>query len=311
MADYSTVDLDEARRIGRRLDVQVYALRPLTGGMRNSSFVLETEAGRLVLSVLDGHDLDSAVALADLSAALADAGLPTPGPLTAPGQGRVLVSHSGRPVVVRPHVAGAVLSPAPVEELDSIGRLLGAIHTLDPPVALPHPTRRLPETWRRRVDGRADPALIGLIDAVDGFGQELAQPTLPQGLTHGDLFDDNLVLNHDGWHVIDWEYAAHDALVLDLAIATIGVCRAGDATALDPARVELLLRGYEHVRPLDPTERAVLGPAVRYGAAVLAYERWVRHNLDWPDPTHASSHAELVDLAAALGSNGLVAGGPT
>jgi Ser/Thr protein kinase RdoA (MazF antagonist) len=66
---------------------------------------------------------------------------------------------------------------------------------------------------------------------------------LPQGSTHGDLFNDNLVRADDGWHVIDWEYAARDSLVLDVAIALVGVCRTG--TTLPASGVERFLAGYE------------------------------------------------------------------
>jgi homoserine kinase type II len=299
VAEYSTVDLEEATDLGRRVGVHVSGIRPLTGGMRNSSFVLETDAGRLVLSVLDSHDVDSAAALADLTVALAAGGVPTPAPLASPGGGHVLRRADGTPVAIRPHVDGTLSSPVPERDLHAIGTLLGRVHTLDPPIRLPPPTRRLPGRWRHRVRGRADPRLVDLLERAVALDREIAWSHLPQGLTHGDLFDDNLIHDDAGWHVIDWEYAAHDVFVLDIAIAIIGVCRAGGPT-LDPARVRRFLDGYEAVRPLEAVERVTVRPALRYGAAVLAYERWVRHNLDWPDPARATSHVEMVDLADAL-----------
>jgi Ser/Thr protein kinase RdoA (MazF antagonist) len=173
MADYTNLEHDEVVALGRQLDVRVSSLRRLEGGMRNSRFALGTDVGPLVLSVLDSHDLASARVLADMTAALAAAGVPTPPPLASPGRGRVLVTRAGTPVMVRPHVEGEVFVTVPGRELDAAGRLHGRIHTLEAPVRLPPPRRRLPEGWRDRLRGCADARLVELAGRAEAIGRQL------------------------------------------------------------------------------------------------------------------------------------------
>ena len=245
MAAYSTLRHDEAKRLGLRFSLEVRGIRPLDGGMRNSSFLVDAVQGRFVLAVLDSHDFHSAQKLGELMTTLAEAGLPTPAPL----------------------LDGAVLASIPNHQLGSVGALIAQIHSVAPPARLRTASRRLPADWPRRLLDCDDSAFMRRL-AVSDRGAVFTG--LPRGLTHGDLFADNLLLRDGTWHVIDWEYASVDAYVVDLGIAAVGLCRAG--IRLDHRRLGELVEGYERRRQLRPAERSALPAAIRHGALVLAFE---------------------------------------
>lgn len=82
---------------------------------------------------------------------------------------------------------------------------------------------------------------------------------LPRGVIHGDLF-----INNTKWHrgrldaVFDWEMAGRDHLALDVAITLNAWCWRREPSgggAFDDELASALLRGYQSVRPLAPSER--------------------------------------------------------
>ena len=116
-----------------------------------------------------------------------------------------------------------------------------------------------------------------------------AKTKLPRGAIHGDLFCDN-VLFVDGRvsGIIDFGFAATDALAYDLAITVNDWCVPRDAqpvAALDDESVRALIGSYAAVRPLAFEERALWGPLLR--AAALRF--WLSRLYD----LHLPRHGEL------------------
>jgi homoserine kinase type II len=119
-----------------------------------------------------------------------------------------------------------------------------------------------------------------------------AKVKLPRGAIHGDLFCDN-VLFVDGRvsGIIDFGFAATDALAYDVAITVNDWCSVteGEATgALDPGRARALVAAYDRVRPLEFDERAQWGNLLR--GAALRFWLSRLYDLHLPRPgelTHA------------------------
>ena len=65
-------------------------------------------------------------------------------------------------------------------------------------------------------------------------------------------------------------------------------------------RINRLVRGYQSVRPLIELESDLLFDATIYASAMLAFHRFVRHNVRYPDPAKRDLHRELVYLADAV-----------
>jgi homoserine kinase type II len=153
-------------------------------------------------------------------------------------------------------------------------------------------SRRLPTDWRSKIAMCDDSEFLDWVTVVSNrFISEC--DGLPVGFTHGDLFPDNVMITSDGnAMLLDWETASHEVLVYDLAIAVIGFM----LTSHDCG--PHLVRGYESMRKLSHDERSFFPTAFDYGCAVLAFHRFLRHNVLYPGTGKEAAHRQLYEWHA-------------
>lgn len=244
------------------------AMVPLPGGIANTTYCVN---GAWVLAVLDRLDPEAARNLAGFLADIAGSSLPTP-PVRLTEDGASSVAWQGHTVMLRAYWPAEVLSPLPDNLMGAAGALLAAIHATPPPSVFPVAGIGFPLDWRPHMGGAGEALLAAAIEAAEAGFDPAAYASLPRGLVHGDLFDDNILVRPDGsLGVIDWEFGCIDAFVIDIAMAVIGVCRTG--ASLPRPRLSDFLAGYEEHRPLLPPERTLLRPAVLFTAARVAFYR--------------------------------------
>src|ERR1700693_4136207 len=133
--------------------------------------------------------------------------------------------------------------------------------------------RRGPAWWRqaaRAVRPFLSAEQNGLLTSEIKFQAGFAKTRRPRGAIHGDLFCDNVLF--DGERVsgiIDFGFAATDALAYDLAIAVNDWCtvpEGANSGALDPLLSGAMVAGYENVRPLTNEERTLWSVLLRAAA---------------------------------------------
>jgi Ser/Thr protein kinase RdoA (MazF antagonist) len=149
----------------------------------------------------------------------------------------------------------------------------------------------------------------GAVDAA--YGEPFARlrlllAALPQRPLHGDWQTNNLFFSGDEVSgIIDFHQADFGPRVLDLAVAVERNCffwnriSAGDDTAFDLRRAELLVSSYAAETPLDPAERAAFADVLavcqfEYGISFLDYYWGVerdREKADWAWTTFVLGHA--------------------
>ncbi|EST29292.1 hypothetical protein N566_22375 [Streptomycetaceae bacterium MP113-05] len=293
MAGYTTVaDLDlpaVAQTYGLR-DVRVEQLK---GGAANSSFRLTAAEGVFVFTVLDNHDHASATRLGALSRALNEHGLPTVDVVPAlDSSDAPLVS--GRPVLLKRFIPGEVREPLPAHLLPVAGAFLARLHGLPPGLpGLSVATRRLTDEHLSAIDGFADQEFADWLKVRLGAARAATTAERPAVVCHGDLFADNIIVRPDSTlAVLDWETASLDDPLLDLGMAVVGLAQ--EDHALLPERMQLLVEGYTSVRPLTETDLAELSSQVGLAAAIIAFHRYYRHNVRYPNPAKADIHRHLI-----------------
>lgn len=280
MANFSVLD---EHRISEILNF--YGLAPtgtelIDGGLANTSHRVSTIDGPdVVVTVCDYHDLASALRLTEVIGGL-QGRCYAPPPALVGSAGSVVVVDS-KPVIVKPYIHGSCFTRIATAGLHRLGSILADIHlTPVPEAGLGSRNRRLKPGWA--TDADCD---IELLDAVASAEHLMADPfleALPSGLTHGDLFPDNVVWPAMGHPVvIDWESASVDLFVYDLAITLVANCINNDGTT-DPIRASRLLAGYLTKRPLTDAERTAIDPCARYASAFIALSRARRRSL-YPD----------------------------
>ncbi len=231
-------------------------VHPIAAGSVNSNFFLEGSLGRVFLRIYEEQETSGVAYEWALLDHLSADGLAVPAVLgdVAPGEVRV----AGKPVAAFPVMAGRMSCQraVTVARLEALGRFQARVH-------------RLAFGWRRegrfrRSDLRRRLATIpregdlAMVCAELDEALEVVDATwprgLPRGVTHGDLFRDNVLWAGDELAaVIDWESAADDFLAYDLAVTMLAWC-CGDT--LDWGRARALVAAYNGVRPLSEEERA-------------------------------------------------------
>ncbi|MEO3782851.1 phosphotransferase [Actinocorallia sp. B10E7] len=302
MATYTTVaDLDLAL-ITEAYGLSGLVLEPLGGGAANSSFKAGADQGDFVLTVLDNHDRTSAFRLAAHTEALFALGMPT-AEVVRNAEGDAVSSLDGRLFLLKRWIDGDVLDSLPAELLPEAGALLARLHKLPPSGVpeLPAGTRRLSAGHLKAIDDFQDRKfadwLSGRLAAVEE--QEAGLPERVRVISHGDVFTDNLVvLRSGGLAVLDWETVSLDSALLDLGMTLLGLANVGGR--LDRDRAALVVDGYTRVRPLGQEELDALPGQVEHAALIIAFHRYHRHNVRFPDPAKSDIHTEMIGFIDSL-----------
>jgi homoserine kinase type II len=242
----------------------------IAAGSVNTNYALVSPPGvsparRVFFRLYEEQDLAGAEREAALLERLAAAGVPTPAPLpraASHGGGRVHMLR-GKPAALFPWREGGMRCQASVTPADcaAVGEALARVHEAgrDEP-ALPG-RFGLPELLARvdRIADSAAPDLATLAPSLRVLLRRVTEardPGLPRGLTHGDLFRDNVL-----WSgatdatvsaLLDFESACEAPFAYDLMVTVLSWCFGDD---FDPRLAFAMREGYERVRALSPAER--------------------------------------------------------
>ncbi len=299
MSVYTPVTADDlAAWLTRYAIGAVRAFEPIAEGIENTNYFLSTAKARYVLTLYERLPPEELPFYLNLMAHLARAGVMAPAP--EPDRTGALWSFlNGKPAGLVARLEGVPVGRPDSAHCAAVGEALGKLHLAAKQYRGRLANRRGPAWWRQAA--RAVRPLLSaeqnaLVASELKYQAGFAKTKLPRGAIHGDLFCDN-VLFVDGRvsGIIDFGFAATDALAYDLAITVNDWCGAqdgGSVGALDPENVAALVGSYAAVRPLAFEERALWGPLLR--AAALRF--WLSRLYDLHLPrqgelTHAHNPA--------------------
>ena len=317
MAVYTPVSDAELAAFLRGYDLGApRALKGIAEGVENSNFLLETDAGRFILTLYERR-----VRAADLPFFLdlmrwaADRGFPCPRP-QPDRAGALLGELNGRPAAVVSFLPGLSAARPGVDQCRAAGAGCARLHL----ATAGFPGRRTndlgPDAWRvlwtphRATAERLRPGLAAEVDAdLDAMGRDWPAG-LPQGVIHADLFPDNVFFEGGGPRfagVIDFYFACTDALAYDLAVM-LGPWASRPDGSLDAERAAALVAGHHAARPLAPAERDAL-PVLARGAALRFF---LTRLADWEaTPTGALvTRKDPLEYADRLAAHRAAAAGP-
>ncbi|WP_069885933.1 phosphotransferase [Streptomyces luteocolor] len=303
MAKYTTLEQVDLPTVADSYGLDDPRLAPLAGGAANSSFRLSTASGEFVLTILDNHDTVSAESLAAHTQALFRLGVPTSAVVPAT-DGSLITHFDGRPVILKVWTEGRVEQPLPATLLPEAGRILAQLHALPPKspglTDIPIGTRRLSADHEALIPELPDNEFAAwLTERFNRIHQAEATNRRSRAVTHGDLFDDNIIVRADGsLTVLDWETISLDDPLLDLGMAAVGLAR--EDGELVPERVKALVSGYEQIAPLSQEDMAALPAEITHAALIIAFHRYYRHNIRFPDPSKSTYHTEMIRFVQSV-----------
>jgi homoserine kinase type II len=300
LASYTTAEDLNVPAISDRYRLRDGRISPLKGGAANSSFRLTAREGDFVLTVLDNHDPASAQQLATRSQQLFALGIPTT-EVVPDRDGDLAPIVGTQSVLLKSWIEGEVIDPLPEHLLPAAGALLAQLHNLPADLPdFPAGTRRLSADHEARIADFDDlDFACWLTEQLKVIKEHEARHMRAPVIAHGDLFADNLICRPDGsLAVIDWETVSLDDPILDLGMAAVGLAQ--DQGHLSPERLRLLVTGYTEVRPLPSDDLFELPTEITHAAVIIAFHRFYRHHVRFPDPARADYHRPLIDFVASV-----------
>lgn len=280
MAVFTPVGKDEAEALAQRLGLgALVSLKPITAGIENTNYFLDTARGEFVLTLFERLSFDELPFYLHLMKHLAARGIAVPEP-QADASGELLHALHGKPCAVVDRLRGGhVLAPG-VAHCEQVAAMLARLHLAAADYPRHQPNLR-GLAWARVTVPLIRPFLsesqLALIDAELAFQQQLgasaADRGLPRGPIHADLFRDNVMFEagSDGRSALtgffDFYFAGVDRLAFDIAVCLNDWCIDLDTGRLDEDRASAFVRAYDTVRPLTGDERRLM-PALLRGAAL-------------------------------------------
>ena len=274
MAVYTDISDDELATLLADFDIgQAIAFKGIAEGVQNSNFLLETEAGRYIMTLYErGVRADELPYFLNLLTWLANHDFPSARPV-ADRERRVLKTVRGKPAALVEFLIGISARRPTATHCREAGAGLARLHL----AGQGYPGRREndlgQDAW--------GPLFAGLWDAAEGLKPGLSNTIradldylgrdwprdLPTGVIHADFFPDN-VFFRDGKFAaaFDFYFACDDAYAYDLAVALNAWCFEADGS-FNLTAGRAMLAGYQAHRPLTAEERAAL-PILAHGAAM-------------------------------------------
>ena len=260
---------------------QPLALKGIAEGVENSNFLLETEAGRFILTIFEKRTKRADLPFfMDVMERLAAKGVPAPRPMRT-REGGLLSDVHGKACAIITFLTGVSPKRPNAAQCRAIGVKLAEMHVALQGFPGARANALSVDAWGPLIRPRHALAYAlrpGLADAVEAdlTAVEKAWPRdLPQGVIHADLFPDNpLFLGDEVNGLIDFYFAGADALAYDLAVCLNAWCFEPRG-AFNLTRGQALIGGYDSVRKLSAEERDALpvlarGAALRFFATRLA-----------------------------------------
>lgn len=269
MALLTALSPAEAQGLLDGYGLELLKLTPLAAGSVNSNFFIDARPAEekesdkrraLFARIYEEQGAAGAAFELLLSEALDAAGLPVARPIRRT-DGSLFASHQGKPFAMYERLTGEVMCQQMVtkERAFSVGAALARVHRAPLYDLQVGPSRFdfdgiLQRLIRVRESGRND--LLPAVERLEALTEKLRgarRSDLPQGLIHGDLFRDNVLIGgEEVLGLLDFESASRGPFVFDLMVTILAWCF---GTRLKSDLVRAMVEGYTTVRPLERLEQ--------------------------------------------------------
>jgi homoserine kinase type II len=284
MAVYTEVSDDDLANFIALYNIgSLKSFKGIAEGVSNSNFLLETEAGRYILTLYEARtetsELPFFIALMEH---LAKKGINCPQPILQ-RNGAALSVLAGKPAALLSYLDGISLKKPNASHCMEAGQALAKLHIAGQDFSFERRNDLSVAGWNAlfaQCEAGANSVqrdLRELIAAELAFLEQNWPKNLQKGIIHADLFPDNVFFLNDKLSgLIDFYFACTDILAYDLAICLNAWVFEADGS-FNVTKARSLMSGYQHIRPLSKDERDALPILVRGAALRFLLTRLV----DW------------------------------
>ncbi|MCW5589415.1 MAG: homoserine kinase [Legionellales bacterium] len=239
---------------------------PLSGGTQNSNYVVNCREKSYVITVLESGTLADLNITLQLLEALGAHFFPVPKLYYR----QPLFCYHHKPLIVTELIQGQHEINLSLEQIQQVAFFLARLHTFSNQHEFKRENKRN-RIWQmnmidklhqqlqpaEKIDLANALAILNNVDFID----------LPKGITHSDLFRDNLFFQQQQLiSVIDFYDAAYDYYLYDVAVAINDCCQTTEGY-VDEKLTQHFLTCYQTLRPFAPLEKKYW-PAMQLYAAV-------------------------------------------
>lgn len=198
-------------------------------------------------------------------------------------------------VVITDYIEGVYPKPND-EDLFAIGSLLAELHNISPINELKQGYAiQLNDMERgiRESKMLMDRDTLSFFKSVVNIGLDIPMDLLPYGLSHCDVFLDNMIKgsNHE-IYLLDFEEVAIERYLFDLGRAIIGCCLVENVIDIDQAKK--LISGYSAHRELKQIEKEHLLDYIIYTGGISSFWWFYEFNVKRPDDSKKNFYVELM-----------------
>ncbi|WP_281645320.1 homoserine kinase [Parendozoicomonas sp. Alg238-R29] len=246
---------------------ELISWKGIEAGIENTNYFVNTKRSgsgehNFVLTIFEYLPKERLPFFIQFMELLADSGLPVPAPVHGLDD-QPLREIKGKPCMLQPRLPGHHVDPADltITQCQAIGENLARIHVAGIGATFSQDDLRGMEWINKQINRlslllpneEAELQASQWKDITTGLA---AEPDLPQGLIHADLFVDNVLFEGEQvTGMIDFFQSCKGWLLYDVAVTVNDWCRQPDSLELDAARTEAFLKAYNAVRPFTDSEK--------------------------------------------------------
>jgi len=257
MSVYTSVELDTLKlflshyEIGDLLDFQ-----GISAGIENTNYFIYTTQGKYVLTLFESLGHRELPYFLNLMAFLAEHEVPSAHPV-ADKEGHYLRTLQEKPAAIVHCLQGAEAKVVTYKHAQALGDALACLHLAGQQFDQQQANSRGPHWWHdtiTKLHGHiAEQDYKILLNEIE-FQMTFSHTELPRGVTHADLFKDNVLWEEDKLTgFIDFYYACDDVLLYDIAVTANAWFSQSDGS-LDMELSQTFLEYYEKKRALNKIE---------------------------------------------------------
>ena len=296
MTQYIELKENDISGILRKYNLRQIGYDSIEEGAGNTTYIVRTKQDQYVLTIFE-IDHFRVANMGSLLCLLEKCGFPTTR-VQKLMNGDVTTSFQGKPVLLKPYIAGQVIENLDGNMVSQVGMAMANLHEIPSPDYLPKQHPYGLETFRRIMRKGIDLEYENWLAERYDFLVQTIPFGLPRGMIHGDVFYDNVLFDGERFKaIIDFEEVCLYYKVFDLGMGVLGLCREG--LRIELPKVQSLIKGYQQIRELEDKEKEVLQLFVEYAAIATSSWRFWKYNIDTPITSLSEKHWEMVKISKA------------
>ena len=291
MAVYTSITAGELKDWIKRFNLKDFInFKGISSGVTNSNYLIYMPESKYILTIFEHNKINELPFYVDLMTYLAKENFLCPMPIRNK-DGEALSILKEKPALIVSFLNGKEKTVRDSKSCYLVGEYLAKLHLTASNFSKTNKNSRdLDWMFKMYLNLKSHLSLEDqkIIELEINYHKEFKKDELPEGIIHGDLFQDNVLFFNDKISgFIDFYYACNEKFIYDIAITINDWCINQDGKINKLMFIDFL-KGYQSIRKLINKEYEYLNVALR----LAALRFWISRLEDF----HNSKEGELTSI---------------